>query len=80
MHPGLAQKLSDGSVTAGVVGLGYVGLPLVKHLCDAGYTVLGFDVDEAKIHALEQGRSYIKHISSEWIGESASNLTPSGGA
>ena len=56
-------------MVAGVIGLGYVGLPLLQHLWKAGYTVLGFDIDPAKVEALEGGRSYIKHIPSESIQE-----------
>lgn len=51
----------------GIVGLGYVGLPLMIAYARAGYEVIGFDIDEAKISHLLSGRSYIKHISSESI-------------
>ena len=54
---------------AGVIGLGYVGLPLVVELCRSGYTVVGVDLDLSKIEALEAGRSYIDDIPSEKIGE-----------
>ncbi len=46
----------------GIFGLGYVGLPLALRFTAAGYPVLGFDIDEAKVEALGQGRSYIEHI------------------
>lgn len=69
MSDTLRRKLNDSSAVAGIVGLGYVGLPLVQHLCKAGYRVVGFDVDENKIRMLEQGKSYIEHIPSKWIGE-----------
>ena len=69
MQESLERKLADGSAVAGVIGLGYVGLPLVEHLCRAGYRVLGFDIDDEKIHRLEKGLSYIEHISSHWIAE-----------
>jgi len=65
----LERRLSDASAVAGVIGLGYVGLPLVEHLCQAGYRVIGFDNDPIKIGKLLQGHSYIKHISSNWIAE-----------
>lgn len=52
-----------------VVGLGYVGLPLSLQFARSGVTVLGLDVDSAKVDALLAGRSYIKHISSAAIGE-----------
>jgi UDP-N-acetyl-D-glucosamine dehydrogenase len=48
----------------GVIGLGYVGLPLVIEFCKAGFPVTGFDIDESKVAFLNQGRSYIRHIDS----------------
>ena len=53
----------------GIVGLGYVGLPLGLAFAKAGNTVLGFDTDPAKIEALEKGISYIHHIPSAAIAE-----------
>lgn len=52
-----------------VVGLGYVGLPLAMQFARAGVTVLGLDIDAAKVASINQGRSYIKHISSETVSE-----------
>src|ERR1700761_7791930 len=52
-----------------VIGLGYVGLPLSFQFARSGITVLGLDIDTAKVDALNQGRSYIKHISSESVAE-----------
>jgi UDP-N-acetyl-D-glucosamine dehydrogenase len=46
----------------GVIGLGYVGLPLVGAIAESGFTVVGFDVDGEKVAALNDGRSYIRHI------------------
>jgi UDP-N-acetyl-D-glucosamine dehydrogenase len=51
----------------GVIGLGYVGLPLLKAFIGSGYRTIGFDVDAEKVSELEAGRSYIKHIPSDWI-------------
>ncbi len=51
----------------GVIGLGYVGLPLVQAFLRCGFPVMGFDVDSQKVAALRAGRSYIRHIGSEWI-------------
>ncbi|HXT60713.1 MAG TPA: nucleotide sugar dehydrogenase [Pirellulales bacterium] len=51
----------------GVIGLGYVGLPLIRAFVAAGYRTLGFDVDPSKIDRLLAGTSYISHIPSEWI-------------
>jgi UDP-N-acetyl-D-glucosamine dehydrogenase len=53
----------------GIVGLGYVGLPLVRTFVAAGFRVLGFDVDATKIERLKNGESYIEHISGKWIQE-----------
>lgn len=61
----LRDKLHARDVTAAVVGLGYVGLPLAMAYVAAGYRVLGYDVDEAKIAALRAGRSYIGDVGDE---------------
>ena len=58
----LLSKLADKSAVIGIFGMGYVGLPLALRFLEVGYPVLGFDIDEAKIKALGQGRSYIEHI------------------
>jgi UDP-N-acetyl-D-glucosamine dehydrogenase len=52
-----------------IVGLGYVGLPLSFQFAHSGVTVLGLDVDTAKVDLLNQGKSYIKHIPSEAVAE-----------
>ena len=52
-----------------IVGLGYVGLPLSLQFARSGVTVLGLDIDPAKVESLNGGRSYIKHIPSETISE-----------
>ncbi len=64
----LSRKISDKSCVGGVIGLGYVGLPLAQHLYEAGYRVVGFDVDPQKTQRLNRGESYIKHIDPAWIG------------
>ncbi|MGI0501001.1 nucleotide sugar dehydrogenase [Limnospira platensis] len=46
----------------GIVGLGYVGLPLALRFTEVGFNVLGFDIDQAKVDAIDSGYSYIKHI------------------
>lgn len=53
----------------GVIGLGYVGLPLAIEFCKAGFNVTGFDVDSEKVELLKSGRSYIKHIDSPLISQ-----------
>ena len=61
----LLRRIQSKSALIGVIGLGYVGLPLCVALGEAGCRVLGFDVDAAKTQAVSNGRSYIKHIASE---------------
>ncbi|EGV35051.1 WblA protein [Neisseria weaveri LMG 5135] len=61
------QKFADKSAKIGIVGLGYVGLPLMLRYVDIGYSVLGFDIDEDKVTKLNQGESYIEHIPAEKI-------------
>ncbi len=63
----LIERLNDREAVVGILGLGYVGLPLMLRFADVGYRVLGFDVDPAKVDALNAGRSYIEHITSETI-------------
>ena len=58
----LKQKIESRSATVGVIGLGYVGLPLVSAFVKAGFHVTGFDIDQSKVDTLKEGRSYIKHI------------------
>lgn len=59
--------IHDKKAVIGVVGMGYVGLPLALEFCRKGFRVLGFDVDAEKVELLNRGRSYIKHISEESI-------------
>jgi UDP-N-acetyl-D-glucosamine dehydrogenase len=56
-------RIADRAFRVGVIGLGYVGLPLTKAFWEAGFRVVGFDTDPAKIDALMAGRSYFKHFS-----------------
>ena len=63
----LEQRLRDKSARVGVIGLGYVGLPLLKAFISAGFRTLGFDVDVRKVELLAAGRSYIKHIDSPTV-------------
>jgi UDP-N-acetyl-D-glucosamine dehydrogenase len=65
----LLDRLNDRQATIGILGLGYVGLPLMLRFSDVGYRVLGFDVDPAKVDALLAGRSYIEHIRTEAIAQ-----------
>ncbi len=69
MNKTLQEAVANKSAMIGIVGLGYVGLPLVRAFVGAGFRTLGFDVDQKKVDELAAGRSYIEHISSEWIAE-----------
>ena len=63
----LLEKIKKRSATVGVIGLGYVGLPLVIQFVKAGYRSIGFDVDAEKIKYLQAGKTYIKHIPGEEV-------------
>ena len=65
----LRQAIESRTAKIGIVGLGYVGLPLIRAFEAAGFQIIGFDVDELKIERLKAGESYIRHIPSEWIAE-----------
>lgn len=61
------RKINDRELTIGVIGMGYVGLPLALEFAHAGFMVIGFDVDANKTESLNIGTSYIRHIPSEKI-------------
>ncbi|MHC4353020.1 MAG: nucleotide sugar dehydrogenase [Planctomycetota bacterium] len=56
------KKVENKKVVVGVLGLGYVGLPLAREFASAGLKVVGFDIDEKKVKILNSGRSIIKHV------------------
>ncbi|MGD0387606.1 MAG: nucleotide sugar dehydrogenase [Tepidisphaeraceae bacterium] len=58
----LLDKITSKSARVGVIGLGYVGLPLLAAFHRAGFHVIGFDVDPAKIEALQRGENYLRHL------------------
>jgi UDP-N-acetyl-D-glucosamine dehydrogenase len=60
--PDIAAKIAAKSAKVGIIGLGYVGLPLACLFAEKGFSVTGFDIDPKKIDVLNAGRSYIKHI------------------
>jgi UDP-N-acetyl-D-glucosamine dehydrogenase len=64
-HLNLEEKIKGRSVCVGIIGLGYVGLPLVKTCLNAGFKVTGFDVDKKKTELLNNGKSYIKHVTAK---------------
>lgn len=63
----LVSKIEKRTALIGIVGLGYVGLPLALRYSYAGFRVLGFDIDQDKVQRLNQGQSYIEHVSSKSI-------------
>lgn len=69
----LAEKIKDNSAVIGVIGLGYVGLPLLRAFCLAGYPVIGFDVDQKKIDLLKQKKNYLKHLGEDFVQEMVSS-------
>ncbi len=67
MHKELIEKITSKRVQVGIVGMGYVGLPLALRFLQVGIDVTGFDVDPEKVSMLKEGKSYIEHISAEPI-------------
>ncbi|MDG2184483.1 MAG: nucleotide sugar dehydrogenase [Mariniblastus sp.] len=63
----LRSKIETQTALIGVIGLGYVGLPLIDAFFRAGFKCLGFDVDPSKVDALNAGQSYIAHISNQMV-------------
>lgn len=63
----LLDKINDKSAIIGIIGMGYVGLPLGLEFASKGFNVIGFDLDETKVKKLNEGESYIKHISESRI-------------
>ena len=63
----LIAKLESNAATIGIIGLGYVGLPLSLRFAEAGYKAIGFDIDKAKAEQLNNGRSYIRHFGDEKV-------------
>lgn len=62
----LRSKIENKTATIGIVGMGYVGLPLAVAVFDAGYPVIGFDVDDKKIEHLDNGTPYLEHLGSDF--------------
>jgi len=63
----LIKKLNDKTAIIGILGLGYVGLPLTIRYAEVGYKVIGVDIDKTKVDLLNQGKSYIEHLPSNLI-------------
>jgi len=69
----LIEKLENRSALIGIIGLGYVGLPLALRFAEVGYRVLGIDIDPKKVSRLNKGESYISYISNESIAAAREN-------
>jgi UDP-N-acetyl-D-glucosamine dehydrogenase len=65
----LRAKIDNNTAVVGVIGLGYVGLPLLRAFHQAGFPVMGFDIDQSKIDALKGGRNYLKHLGEDFVKE-----------
>ena len=63
----ILNKINNKTAKIGIIGLGYVGLPLGLEFANKGFSVTGFDIDEKKIPLLNSGKTYIKHISEKRI-------------
>ena len=63
------ERIAAREITVGVIGLGYVGLPLALAFAEADLPVIGFDIDDAKVQAIQKGESYIKHINHGRLGK-----------
>ena len=76
----LVARFRDRSARIGVIGLGYVGLPLMRTIAERGFSVLGFDLDPVKVERLNAGESYIRHVSTDSIAalRSAGRLAATG--
>ena len=72
----LQEKIDNRTALVGIIGLGYVGLPLALAFAEKGFKVLGFDVDPAKIKKINQGESYIKHLDPTRLARATGNSTP----
>jgi UDP-N-acetyl-D-glucosamine dehydrogenase len=68
-HAALMAKIADRTARVGIIGLGYVGLPLARAFAGVGFPVLGLDTDPAKVARLARGESYIGHIADATIAE-----------
>ena len=72
----LVTLIEDRKARIGVIGLGYVGLPIVLRFCEEKFKVTGFDIDTEKVKAINKGKSYIRHIPSKSIASLVKNTPP----
>ena len=71
----LKEKIANQQAKVGIIGLGYVGLPLLTAFSEKGFSVMGFDIDKYKVGKIIQGESYIRHIPSEKLGNKLISAT-----
>jgi len=69
----LKFRLENKSAVIGIIGLGYVGLPLAIRYANIGYKVMGFDIDQSKIECINAGKTYIEHIPSDKVASLVTN-------
>ena len=67
----LREKIERNSAVVGVIGLGYVGLPLLAAFHRAGFSVLGVDADDRKVQTLRRGENYLKHLGPTLVSDSS---------
>ena len=72
----LQQKIAARTAVVSVIGLGYVGLPLMLGFAGAGFPVLGLDLDQDKLKNIRAKKTYIKHITDEMVKEILQSRTP----
>ena len=75
MKAKLEALIANKTAKVGIVGLGYVGLPLIRAFIKAGFSTIGYDVDQKKVDSLKEGKSYIAHIAADWIQTCVGNGT-----
>ncbi len=69
----LLNRITNHDAEIGIIGMGYVGLPLALAFAEKGFKVLGFDVDDAKVEALKRGESYIKHLDPDRVSKAVNS-------
>jgi len=69
----LIDKINDKSAKIGVIGLGYVGLPLAIEFTNAGYKVIGIDIDERKVESINKGENYINDVDNDSLERAVEN-------
>ena len=61
----LSKKITDKKAIIGIIGMGYVGIPLAIEFAQGGFKVLGFDTEQEKVNDINSGKQIMKHISTE---------------